>query len=361
MYFRLNYEIQVRAESKIQDGKHYIIRLPSFQIDNENGTQVTFRKRTFEEAKNYLYQYEDIVQACFEETLSKEYEECFKFLHENAIYPDNKEPSFRYRDSNGCILPWPKVNSSLFPTGLIETVQNVRAVHHTEALDIIKFARWRLNKSFSDKSIRRRGSDFSVNGIDWYPMPYAAMTITVAPVQPTEHCPIINNSQKSDIELAASSRSKCMKEPFYRYLFHEAFEQCEDSPLSAIVMAMAVVESAAKQCLIYHDKARKESLDKEESPSPYKLIKEINSLRDEDNFIPKRIRNVIHQATEVRNKIVHTGRIPNSSSAHLEAYRENPHEKAYELLTTVEELMWLLEYGRGKTWALDYISNRIEK
>lgn len=354
MYFRIIYEIQVRAERGIQD-RHLIVSLPSFQVNAEDGTRVTFRKRTFEEAASHVYEYEDIVQACFEEALPEKYEEFFSFLHESAVYPDQNELSFRYQDSSGCIQPWPRVNSNLVPKGLMDEVYRIRTTHTARALDVIKFVRWRLNRSFSDKFIRSRGSEFSMNRVDWYPMPYANITAIPSPIQPISHHLAINHSQREDIKLSLLDSSEYMREPFYRYLFHEAWELYDHSPLSAITMAMVVVESAVKQCLIYHDHSRRESLDADESPSPYELIKEICSLRKEKNFIPKRTRTAIHQATEIRNKIVHTGKIPDINIPHFQRYREDPCRSAFELLILVKELMWLLEYGRDQSWAEDYI------
>ena len=358
MYFRTIYAIQVRHKSEIQEDKHLIVLLPSFQVENESGAYITFRKRTFQEAVDHKYQYQDIVEACFEETLIERYENFFTFLYESAVSPDQSEPSFRYKGSDGYTYPWPKVNSDLIPSGLMEAIYKIRPAHEAKASDIIKFVRWRLNRPFSNSMIRRGGSEFSMNRVDWYPMPYSAMTITASPVQPVEHTPVIEDSQKEDIKIALSNDSGHAKEPFYRYLFHEAWEQYEKSPLSAIVMTMVVVESAVKQCLIYLNPSRKESLEKEESPPPYKLIKEICALKQEKNFIPKRIRTAIHQATEVRNKIVHIGQIPDindSNLEHFKQYRDNPRGKAYELLVTVEELIWLLEYGRNLTWAKEFI------
>ncbi len=358
MYFRTIYEIQVRYKYEVKEDKHLTILLPPFQVDTENGAYITFRKRTFQEAVDHRYQCEDVVEACFEEALIEEYEDFFIFLHENAIHPDQSEPSFRYQGSDGCVYPWPKVNSDLIPSGLMEAIYKIRPAYEAKTFDIIKFVRWRLNRPFSNNLIGRRGSEFSMNRVDWYPMPYSAMTITASSVQPIEHTPAIDDSQREDIKLALSNHSEHTKEPFYRYLFHETWEQYEKSPLSAIVMTMVVVESAVKQCLIYLDPSRKESLEEEESSPPYKLIKEICALKQEKNFIPKRIRTVIHQATEIRNKIVHTGRIPDvndPSLEHFEQYKGDPIGKAYELLVIVEELMWLLEYGRNLMWTKEYI------
>ena len=207
---------------------------------------------------------------------------------------------------------------------------------------------------------------FSFDNLAWYPLPKNyGPTVTVTSIRQVKYNPVPMSVELHKDILELSNNLIEVGAPIYHSLLIEAIEQRSDNPRSALIMGTVALETAIKR---YISKLLPETawlLDNVQSPPVFRILRDyIPDLPAETSIdvtvaIPIALRTRIQGGIEVRNKITHTGEIPENSQASKEyqKYRHNFGNALYYFLLAVRDVVWLLDYYGGEEWALDYVSD----
>ncbi len=139
--------------------------------------------------------------------------------------------------------------------------------------------------------------------------------------------------------------------PLGLQLLIEAWNQRTTYPRSALVIGVIAAEIALKQLIGELAPDARWLADNVPSPPILRIAKEyVPSLkvkaRAKGKILrpPKRLLNILKEAVELRNKVVHTGEAPPETV------------KLKEILVAMEDLVWICNLYSGHTWAWDHIS-----
>lgn len=134
--------------------------------------------------------------------------------------------------------------------------------------------------------------------------------------------------------------------PLGHGLLREAWRIHESNQRSALVIAIAAVETQVKEFITHSAPETEWLIENFPSPPLHKIIKDylprLTSYSGEANLIPqipKEWRSILHDAVEKRNKVVH-GRFVNID-----------HEELILVLNTVFDFLYFLDYHSGEKWA----------
>jgi hypothetical protein len=143
-------------------------------------------------------------------------------------------------------------------------------------------------------------------------------------------------------------------EPVAHQLLVEAFEQSRSNPRGAFVLAVAAAEVGVKQYAARGGESESWLLSELPSPPLTKLLKDYLPLlttrrTTNGEVIPRSIRASLDSAVQTRNKIVHRGAGAPSSIV------------LTELLATVNDLLYLLDWLSGSEWAFDLVRPNVRQ
>ena len=139
-------------------------------------------------------------------------------------------------------------------------------------------------------------------------------------------------------------------QPLGHHLFREAQFLRDANPRISIVVAMSALEVAAKECISKLNPDSSWLVENVPSPDVRKLINEyipkLLSEKDIGNIfpMPEALDKTIEIGVQIRNKVVHLGRQAPSR------------ETIDEVLSAVQDVIWLLDFCSGHDWALEYVS-----
>ena len=140
-------------------------------------------------------------------------------------------------------------------------------------------------------------------------------------------------------------------EPVARQILIEAVSLRHENPRAAYVIAFAAAEIGIKQFAIQRSQPSEAWLiDTGPSPSMAKLLTgylpRLTETRTSDRAapIPKHLLKRLDRAMEKRNDLTHTEEPPPST------------EEVAELLSSVNDLLYLLDWFAGQEWALAHLS-----
>ena len=208
---------------------------------------------------------------------------------------------------------------------------------------VISALRWRTNKLGPHNPISTRGMSWSKDQIFWHPAPSALsarldISSTIR----------LTNEAKEDIVKLVNDQ---YQEPVYHELFREAWGQRNDNPRSSLVTGISSLEVAIKStigALIPEASWLAENMP---SPPVIRLLNEYLPLLPATNKInnkilppPKETMDLIKKGVTIRNKITHIGGKPPN------------YDTLEEILEAARDIMWLLDYYCGHSWAYQFIS-----
>ncbi len=139
-------------------------------------------------------------------------------------------------------------------------------------------------------------------------------------------------------------------EPLGHELFREAWGQRKENPRSALVIGIAAAEIGIKQCVSALVPSSQWLVENLPSPPIEKILAEyfptlpVKNRINDKVVIPKSIVEKLRKGIQMRNSIIH------GKSTSLSF------ENVTEILTAVENLLHLLDYYCGHTWALKNIT-----
>jgi hypothetical protein len=147
-----------------------------------------------------------------------------------------------------------------------------------------------------------------------------------------------------------------MNEPLAHALYREAWEQRMSNPRSALVLGMVAAEVGFKQCVGELLPEARWLVDNVPSPPIVSMIKNYLPLLPTKLKIngavvppPKEITRSLQQGVEARNRTVHVGASPPDGV------------ELKELLLSVRDLLYILNYYCGFDWALTNVRPEIRK
>lgn len=214
------------------------------------------------------------------------------------------------------------------------------------AIRIVRVLRWRANASCPHNPVCGNTSEFSLDGNEWMPLP-------LPPAYYIDLERDVRISKEIGIEIVEEVQAG-NDEPLAHVLLREAWNGRKASPRSALLIGISAAEVGLKQSISKLIPEASWILSNLPSPPIVQILSEYLPLMPAKLKIngkvvppPEGIIKTIRDGVTLRNKVVHSGK------------SEIKPEKLGEILNSVEDLLWLLDYYCGYEWALNHIRNDV--
>ena len=258
----------------------------------------------------------------------------------NGVRQGSDEDSKRFRIKSGRELDARRMDD--FPDSfkflILSTLKKLGEMEK----DVVSLFRWRMDlSSYSGSSIFEWSRDY----VRWNNFNYVlfAPVVSITKLNPTR-------LPRNDINELLSTLTK---EPVYHELFREAWQLRSKNPRSSIVIGISAAEVAMKECIAYLVPSAQWLAEEAPTPPLAKMMKNYLPLLPAKNKFnekvlapPKSILRDIGNGVELRNKVVHVG-CQAPSDGQIE-----------EILLSVKDFLWLIDYYCGYSWSLDYIREK---
>jgi|GEM_PF-956267 len=317
-----------------------------FDIGDKQGTSVTIRPPTPEEAQKYKGEFLTCT-ALTEEAPTSDVRKIFDRLLKRPL-PDTFS-AIEVIDLKGQGRTRPaKKQASSFPKPFKEfTLQ----VHHNLADAIRRTARiirWRWSMNTQHEPIKSTlGVFWSFDNKSWLPLPRELY--------------LVGGSFEFYFQPSARMRSEMESliragnnEPLGHELFLEAWELQKSNPRSALIIGMSAAEVGFKQCISKLVPEAEWLVTNAPTPPLEKMLSNYlpklpAKLRIEGRVLKpsQTIRSAIRKGIEARNSSVHVG---------SNAPRWDDLEK---LLLSIRDFLYLLDFYCGFEWALEYVRDEV--
>jgi hypothetical protein len=212
---------------------------------------------------------------------------------------------------------------------------------------VVELVRWRWRSDSPHSPYVHVAAEFSADGERWLALParlHMHATLGFGLV-------LNETAQRSVQKLIEAAAS----EPLAHQLLREAKDVAGGNPRSALVVAVAAVESGFKHLVA--DLVPDAGWLAENVPSPpvVKMLKEFLpllpvrlQLNDTVLAPPKYVRTLLTEAVEDRNRVMHTGRGQTGPDVH---------DQLHETLTAIQDTLYLFDYYAGHAWALEELTD----
>jgi hypothetical protein len=216
-------------------------------------------------------------------------------------------------------------------------------------LKSIKGLRWRLRNESSANPIKFWGGfRYSSDGKTWKSFPdQVKLTINFGFAVKKEY----SNEELLSIQ---QLMSKGEYEPISHELLHEAWELRKDSTRSSLVIGLAAAETGFKHFSSKFVPAASWLIMNVPTPPLIKMLENFLPQIQTKNKIygyvlapPKELLDILTKSVELRNKVVH------GANASLKK------ETVEEVLNSIRDLLYLLDYYSGHTWAWSHINGTV--
>lgn len=229
-----------------------------------------------------------------------------------------------------------------------QPLQSFQQATTSEALDLlkrtVKVMRWRKRARGPHNPFLGAGPDeFSLDSVAWHPLPQSIHMRTSSRGSLS-----FRGSEWNEVQSLVENGTN---EPFSFELFREARGHQRDDLRSALVIGVAALELAAKECISSLIPDATWLVQEAPSPPVHLILRE---------YLPK---------LPARNRI--DGRVPTPPEDQLERLRKGigkrnqlahsgptnvSRDEVDELLNAIEDVLWLLAYYSGAQWALRYVT-----
>ncbi len=216
-------------------------------------------------------------------------------------------------------------------------------------LQSIKVLRWRLRNESSSNPIRFWGGfRYSSDGKTWTPFPdQVKLAVNFGFPQKKEY-------SKDELLSIQQLVTKSEFEPIGHELLHEAWALRKDSPRSSLVIGVAAAETGFKQFCSHFNPGAEWLIMNAPSPPLVSLLENALPQVPVKNKIyghvlppPQELLADLKNGVGIRNQIVHRT---------SDTLKTEPVEK---ILNSVRDLLYLLDYYAGHTWAWPYINGNL--
>jgi hypothetical protein len=207
----------------------------------------------------------------------------------------------------------------------------------------VSTVRWRLDRPQAAVPLQSIlcGELFSFDGTVWHEAPQGArLTLDIIGY---------HKISNYEIEEVGKLVQEGGSEPLAHVLFREAWSQRTENRRSALLIGYAAAEVGIKRHVLDMIPQSQGLVEDLPSPPIGKLLKFVSKLPSRSLVagnkpnIPESITKKMNAAMQLRNEIAHRG------DAALN------HKALEEFLLATKDLLWLLDYHAGKSWALTFI------
>lgn len=323
-----------------------------FRYDDGHPVTVLLRSATPQELKKYDVRYGSpyCVAQC-RRVPSPPIGRVFEYLEQNRVPPECGQAiehsehfsDTQYADTEGRFEQSRMPPLRFWPQPFQSFAEQVQSELSDCARRTITTLRWRTDALGPSRPLVGDEFQWSRNGETWKLMPVSHLEVYVS-----HHLlPRIPRSLRDEIlELATSD----MTEPLGHDLLREAQGQMHGNPRAALVLAIAAVETHVKNCIATLVPDAKWLVSEVQSPPVVRMLKDYLprlpakcTIQDRVRPPPQDLMELLKKGVQIRNSIVH-GKTYTLKHATLR-----------EVLLTVRDVLWLLDYYRGFKWALAYL------
>lgn len=224
------------------------------------------------------------------------------------------------------------------PPDEIQILVRALAVEHSEkAARTLKIFRWRLGGRSEHRVVGENlAAEWSEDRKQWHPLP-AESTVQA----PESTWVAVNLPLRAHVaEMFAAGD----EEPVAHELLREAEGNLAANPRSALVLAVAALETGIKAYIATMVPDARWLAFEAPSPPVFKILSEYLPTLESRDAIPippppKRLRTLVRKAVEARNDLAHKGEV--AASLDLE-----------DLVDGVREILYMFDFFSGREWAL---------
>lgn len=206
------------------------------------------------------------------------------------------------------------------------------------SVQVFGLLRWRNANPGSYRRFVDNGAEWSPDGEQWFRLP-----ARVSPRGSISRGLLLTKESEEEVsKLAAAGLS----EPLAHELLREAHSASRD-PRTALISGVAALEIGVKACVAALVPLAQWLVENVPSPPVERLLADYLPTLPAKNTINERVLpppathlTVIKKAVFTRNKVVHSGKA------------EVTWETSTEALRVIADVLWLLDYYAGNTWAL---------
>jgi len=239
------------------------------------------------------------------------------------------------------------------PSDIIDLIKNAESDLASEAERLLRLIRWR---QFCDAP----GEIFKHSALYWR-VGEGDFPITPHNGDPSRELTIhgmfgVHWSEEHSTDLQELWNERDVIEPLGHTLLREARDLASTSPRSSILMMTTALETAVKMHISSIAPDTMWLMQEIPSPPIFKVLRDYIPLIHRNrgieldfwNFV-KPLINRVQKLTEVRNKVAHTGKIPDHAG---------PLQDDFEL---VLDFLYLLDVLEGHEWAKSLVSSELRK
>lgn len=202
--------------------------------------------------------------------------------------------------------------------------------------------RWQFGMPGRSRPLSEARYEFSENGTDWKPLPYE--------IPRPERALIVSGYDPQARDAIEHYVASGGREPLAHEMYREAVANRIDNPRSCLAVVVAAAEVGIKQTAAAAAPAAGWLLERGPSPSAIDLLTgylptlPIQKYRGVFVSPTKRIKRDLGDAVKARNELVHAGVFALTD------------DRLTEILDSVRDLIWLLDFYGGQVWALNHLS-----
>lgn len=344
MFFRLELNLNLNI-NQVKDAQPITF---SFSDADDNLT-VEIRRPTEDEQKEGHDKDKIFCSGILETATADSITAAFENLGSNKMPVGYRKPSkeddwaANYIDADGNIKDKYVVNLQFLPKDFQDFQSNIQVKLRDYIKRTTKILRWRSDIQGHHEPIQSsRGFFWSFDRKHWEAMPHGGSFR----ISSDEHPPITNEI-RSEIERMVADG---LDEPLGHALFREAWNQKDKNPRSSLILGIVAIEVGFKQCVGFLLPGAQWLMENMPSPPITKMLSgylpHLPAVKCFGGKVlppPKSIIKSLQNGMEMRNKTTHTGS-PAPSFDELE-----------ELLLSVRDTLYLLDYYCGAEWALDQV------
>lgn len=267
-------------------------------------------------------------------------------LPEGSTIPDKSSHHREYINEDGFIDSKFAIPSELLPMPFQEYSKTIFNELGNYIKQTILTIRWRYNiPEQSHNPFASLKQEWSFDGQQWQTMPYS-WHVSMNHFSYLNQSVILHEEVKNLV-------NEGINEPLAHELFREAWKQIHINPRSSLIVGIASAETGFKNLVSELVPNAKWLISEIQSPPLKRMIKEYlpllpikNKIGSRNILFPEKLVGVLDKGVSQRNNIVH-GKNSKIEIGNLVI-----------LLNTIQDFLWALDYYRGNTWAVNYISEK---
>jgi hypothetical protein len=253
--------------------------------------------------------------------------------------------SWEYTTPEGVRIKTPSL--SKLPQSFQSFISNVSDELRDIAGRTVLSLRWRLNARGPHQPFSSLGLHWSTDGEFWHPAPLD-LHVTVEMLGPVDAPPELRASVQDLVKSGSS-------EPLHHGFFREAWAQRKTNPRSALVTGMSAAELSVKYCISTLVPGAEWLATHLPTPPLVRILTDyLPKLQARCTFggktkaPPKTILDSLRKGVTLRNEVTHAGTATPSAQA------------VEEILCSVQDLLWLIDYYSGSDWAIAFLRNEVK-